>query len=110
LPFFGHNPGPQCLSYSDEPKAEQYLRSGFTSAKYREIITSLILLGYSISDTSQNSVGLFGHLSTLLDHVQLVTNTQIPFLHAAFQPLCPMSVALHEVVVTKGTGPGTWCC
>ena len=38
---------------------------------------------YSISDTSQDAVGLLGRLGTLLDHVQLAF-LQILFLHAAF--------------------------
>ena len=47
------------------------------------------LPGCTISDTNQDAIGLLGHLSTLLAHVQASINqhSQISFLCAAFQPL-----------------------
>jgi len=58
----------------------------------------------TVSDTSQNVIGLLGHLVTLLAYVQPSVNqqSQILFLCTAFQPLSPKPVALHAVV-TKST-------
>ncbi|KAK4830127.1 LOW QUALITY PROTEIN: hypothetical protein QYF61_008554 [Mycteria americana] len=58
--------------------------------------------GHTISDTSQDAIGLLGHLGTLLAHIQPAVNQhpQVLFLQAAFQPLFPKPVALHGVVVT----------
>ncbi|KAK4830604.1 LOW QUALITY PROTEIN: hypothetical protein QYF61_012030 [Mycteria americana] len=59
--------------------------------------------GHTISDTSQDAVGFFGHLGTLLAHVQPAVNqhSQVLLCWAAFQPLFPKPVALHGVVVTQ---------
>ncbi|KAK4817894.1 hypothetical protein QYF61_002063 [Mycteria americana] len=59
--------------------------------------------GHTISDTSQDAVGLFGHLGRLLAHVQPAVDQhpQVLFRRAAFQPLFPKPVALHGVVVTQ---------
>ncbi|KAK4810445.1 hypothetical protein QYF61_004225 [Mycteria americana] len=59
--------------------------------------------GHTIPDTSQDGLGLLGHLGTLLAHVQLAVNQhpQVLFHWAAFQPLFPKPVALHGVVVTQ---------
>ncbi|KAK4818965.1 hypothetical protein QYF61_022632 [Mycteria americana] len=45
--------------------------------------------GHAISDTSQDAIGLFGHLGTLLAHIQAAVNQhpQVLFCQAAFQPL-----------------------
>jgi len=58
-------------------------------------------------DTSQDAVGLLGHVGTLLAHVQLAVNQypQVLFHQAAFQPLFPKPVGLHGVVVTKVQDP-----
>ncbi|KAK4827492.1 hypothetical protein QYF61_018792 [Mycteria americana] len=45
-----------------------YSRCGFTSAKYRGTISSLVLLA-TLFDTSQDAIGLLGHLDTLLAHI-----------------------------------------
>ena len=50
----------------------------------------------TISDTSQDAIGLLGHLDTLLPHDQ---HAQVLFLQTAFQSLCPKPVALHGVAV-----------
>ncbi|KAK4828634.1 hypothetical protein QYF61_000282 [Mycteria americana] len=59
--------------------------------------------GHTISDTSQDAVGLLGHLGTLPAHIQLAVNQhpQVLFRRAAFQPLFPKPVVLHGVVVTQ---------
>ncbi|KAK4826124.1 LOW QUALITY PROTEIN: hypothetical protein QYF61_005276 [Mycteria americana] len=58
--------------------------------------------GHTISDTSQDAIGLLGHLGTLLAHIQLAVDqhAQVLFLQAAFQPLFPKPVALHGAGVT----------
>ena len=63
--------------------------------------------GHTIPDTSQDAVGLLGHLGTLLAHIQLAVNQhpQVLFGRAAFQPLLPKPVALHGVVVTRVQDP-----
>ncbi|CAM9287055.1 unnamed protein product, partial [Bubo scandiacus] len=55
---------------------------------------------HTISDTSQDAVGLLGHLGTLLAHIQLAVNQhpQVLYCQAAFQPLFPKPVALHGVM------------
>ncbi|KAK4820738.1 hypothetical protein QYF61_004419 [Mycteria americana] len=59
--------------------------------------------GHTISDTSQDAIGLLGHLGTLLAHIQAAVNqhSQVLFGQAAFQPLFPKPVVLHGVVVTQ---------
>ena len=59
--------------------------------------------GHTIPDTSQDAVGLLGHLGILLAHVQLAVNQhpKVLLCQAAFQPLLPKPVSLHGVVVTK---------
>ncbi|KAK4827635.1 hypothetical protein QYF61_019845 [Mycteria americana] len=59
--------------------------------------------GHTISDTSQDALGLLGHLGTLLAHIQPAINQhpRVLFCLAAFQPLFPKPVALHGVVVTQ---------
>jgi len=56
------------------------------------MITSLLLL----ADTSQDAIGLLGHLCALLVHAQLSVDKdpQVHFLHTIFQPLCPKPVVL----------------
>jgi len=63
--------------------------------------------GHTISDTSQDAVGLLGHLGTLLAHLQAAVdqNPQALFHQAAFQPLLPKPVALHGVVLTQVQDP-----
>ena len=57
----------------------------------------------AISDISQDTIGLLGHLGTLLAHVHsnIGQQLQVPFLGTIFQPPCPKPVVLHGVVVTK---------
>ncbi|KAK4829663.1 hypothetical protein QYF61_005956 [Mycteria americana] len=59
--------------------------------------------GHSMSDTSQDAIGLLGHLGTLPAHIQPPVDQHPQFLLclAAFQPLFPKPVALHGVVVTQ---------
>ncbi|KAK4825833.1 hypothetical protein QYF61_002956 [Mycteria americana] len=56
--------------------------------------------GHAIFDTSQDAIGLLGHLGTLLAHIQAAVNQhpQVLFCLAACQPLFPKPVALHGVV------------
>ncbi|KAK4813930.1 hypothetical protein QYF61_003000 [Mycteria americana] len=63
--------------------------------------------GHTISDRSQDAIGLLGHLGTLLAHIQLAVDhhPQVLFHRAAFQPLFPKPVALHGVVVTQVQDP-----
>ncbi|GAB0187966.1 hypothetical protein GRJ2_001261900 [Grus japonensis] len=63
--------------------------------------------GHTVSDTSQDALGLLGHLGTLLAHVQPAVNhhPQVLFCWAAFQPLFPKPVALYGVVVTPVQDP-----
>ena len=57
--------------------------------------------GCTVSDTSQDVIGLLRNLGTLLAHGQLECRPQMHFLQAAFQTLCPKPSAVHGVVVTK---------
>ncbi|PKU46678.1 hypothetical protein llap_2995 [Limosa lapponica baueri] len=59
--------------------------------------------GHAIPDTSQDAIGLLGHLGTLLAHVKLSVHQypQILFCWATIQPLFPKPVALPGVVVTQ---------
>ena len=62
---------------------------------------------HTIPDTSQDAIGLLGHLGTLLAHIQPTVQqyTKVPFHQAAFQPLLPKPVGLPGVVVTKMQDP-----
>ncbi|KAK4825891.1 hypothetical protein QYF61_003247 [Mycteria americana] len=59
--------------------------------------------GHTISDTSQDAIGLLGHRGTLLAHIQpaIDQHSQVLFCLAAFQPLFPKPVAMHGVMVTQ---------
>ncbi|KAK4816390.1 hypothetical protein QYF61_016707 [Mycteria americana] len=59
--------------------------------------------GHAIFDTSQDAIGLLGHLGSLPACVQLAVkqHPQVLFHRAAFQPLFPKPVALHGVVMTQ---------
>ncbi|KAK4828081.1 hypothetical protein QYF61_023141 [Mycteria americana] len=59
--------------------------------------------GHTIFDTSQDAIGLLGHLGTLLAHIQAAVNqhSQVLLCQAAFQPLFPKPVALHGVAVAQ---------
>ncbi|KAK4829966.1 hypothetical protein QYF61_008097 [Mycteria americana] len=59
--------------------------------------------GHTVSDTSQDAVGLLGHLGTLLAHIQPAVNQhpQVLLCLAVFQPLFPKPVALHGVAVAQ---------
>ncbi|KAK4827101.1 hypothetical protein QYF61_014203 [Mycteria americana] len=63
--------------------------------------------GHTSSNTSQDAIGLLGHLGTLLAHIQAAVDQhpQVIFHWAAFQPLFPKPVALHGVVVTQVQDP-----
>ncbi|KAK4807183.1 hypothetical protein QYF61_024303 [Mycteria americana] len=63
--------------------------------------------GHTISDTSQDAIGLLGHLGTLLAHMQPAVNQhpQVLLCWAAFQPLFPKPVALHGVAVAQVQDP-----
>ena len=62
---------------------------------------------HTVPDTSQDAIGLLGHLGTLLAHVQLTVHqyTKVPFHQTAFQPLLPKPVGLLAVLVTKMQDP-----
>ncbi|KAK4824096.1 hypothetical protein QYF61_010616 [Mycteria americana] len=59
--------------------------------------------GHAIFDTSQDAIGFLGCLGTLLAHIQAAVNKhpQVLLCQAAFQPLFPKPVALHEVAVAQ---------
>ncbi|KAK4816266.1 LOW QUALITY PROTEIN: hypothetical protein QYF61_014338 [Mycteria americana] len=59
--------------------------------------------GHAIFHTSQDAIGFFGHLGTLLAHIQAAVNqhSQVLLCRAAFQPLFPKPVALHGVAVAQ---------
>jgi len=59
--------------------------------------------GHTTPDTTQDAVGLLGHLGTLLAHVQPAVDQhpKVLFCQAAFQPLLPKPVALRGVVMTQ---------
>ena len=63
--------------------------------------------GHAISDTSQDAVGLLGHLGILPAHIQLAVDQhpQVLFCWAASQPLFPKPVALHGVVLSQVQDP-----
>jgi len=63
--------------------------------------------GHTIPDTSQDGIGLLGHLGTLLAHVQPAVDQhpKVLFHQAAFQPLLLKPVALGGVVVTEAQDP-----
>ena len=63
--------------------------------------------GHTLPDTSQDAVGLLGHLGTLLAHVQTAVDhhPQVLFHQAAFQPLFLKPIPLHGVVVTEVQDP-----
>ncbi|KAK4820419.1 hypothetical protein QYF61_026255 [Mycteria americana] len=63
--------------------------------------------GHTIFDTSQDAIGLLGHLGTLPAHVQPAVNqhSQVLLCWAAFQPLFPKPIALHGVVVAQVQDP-----
>jgi len=58
---------------------------------------------HTIPDTSQDPIGLLGHLGTLLANIQLTVRqyTKIPLHQAAFQPLLPKPCRVAWIVVTK---------
>ena len=72
----------------------------------RGTVTFLVLLA-TLSDTSQDVVGLLGHLGTLLAPAQPAVNQhpQVLSHQAAFQPLFPKPGTLHGVVVTRVQDP-----
>ncbi|GAB0175616.1 hypothetical protein GRJ2_000026800 [Grus japonensis] len=63
--------------------------------------------GHTLSDTSQDVVGLLGHLGTLLAHVQpgVDQHPQVLFCQEAFQLLFTKLVVLPGVVVTQVQDP-----
>ena len=62
---------------------------------------------HTIPDTSQDAIGLLGHLGTLLAHIQptVYQYTKVPFHQAAFKSLVRRPVGLPGVVVTKMQDP-----
>ncbi|KAK4813146.1 hypothetical protein QYF61_013111 [Mycteria americana] len=103
LPFSGHALAPQCLSCIEGPKTEHSIR-GAASPGDNHCPSPA---GHAISDTSQDAIGLLGHLHTLLAHIQVAVDQhpQVLFHQAAFQPLFPKPVVLHGVVVTQVQDP-----
>jgi len=63
--------------------------------------------GHTIPDTSQDAVGLLGHLDTLLAHVQPAVDQhpKVLFCWAAFRSLFPKPVVLHGVVMIHVQDP-----
>lgn len=67
--FSAHTQAIQCLSCGDGPKTEQSIsRCGLTSAI--ENCHFLSSAGHTLSSTGEDAVGLLGHLSVLVTHVQ----------------------------------------
>jgi len=51
--------------------------------------------GHTDSDVDQDALGLFGHLGTLLAHIQLAVQYHLVlFCQATFQPVFPTSIPL----------------
>ena len=63
--------------------------------------------GHTIPDTSQDAIGLLGHLGTLLAHVQPAVDKhpKVLFHQASFQPLLPKPVVLRGAIVTQVQDP-----
>jgi len=103
LPFFGYAPAriEVCIELKTELKVgphwcEERGRDDFPSAAH-----------HTIPDTSQDAIGLLGHLGTLLARIQPTVHqyTKVPFHQAAFQPFLPKPVGLPGVVVTNMQDP-----
>jgi len=103
LLFSGHTPAPQCPSCCEGPKAEHSTQG--TASPVSSMVDNHCPTpaGHTIPDTSQDAVGVLGHLSMLLAHVQpaVSQHPQILLCRAAFRPLLPKPAALHGVVVTQ---------
>ncbi|KAK4825177.1 hypothetical protein QYF61_024657 [Mycteria americana] len=104
------------LQHSNEHNSNKRFAFEFTLLWYSLLLTSAEYqgdnhfptpAGHTIPDTSQDAVGLLGHLGTLLAHIQPAVDQypQVLFHRAAFQPLFPKPVALHGVVVTQVEDP-----
>ena len=72
------------------------------SAEYRRGITACSCCPYCYLHRP-GAFGLFGHLGTLLTHVQTAVHQcpQIPFFCSALQPFCPQPVALQGFFWSK---------
>ncbi|KAK4828887.1 hypothetical protein QYF61_001445 [Mycteria americana] len=107
LPFSGHAPAPQCLSCSEGPKTEHSIQGVVSPVPSTGDNHFPTPAGHTIPDTSQDAVGLLGHLGILPAHVQLAVDQhpQVLFHQAAFQPLFPKPVTLHGVAVTQVQDP-----
>jgi len=81
LTLFGHVPQPQCLSCSEGPKTELSTRRAL-SPRLSEVDDHLPApAGNAVFDTSQDAMGLLGHLGTLLACVQLRCNKHVMRYH-----------------------------
>ncbi|KAK4828847.1 LOW QUALITY PROTEIN: hypothetical protein QYF61_000904 [Mycteria americana] len=67
--------------------------------------------GHAIPDTSQDAIGLLGHLGTLLAHIQLAMGQypQVLFCRAAFQPLFPKPSLITLKLINTPTQLGAIC-
>jgi len=101
--FSGHSPEPQCLFCSEGCKTEHSDQGEASSGLSTGRLSPLFPAGYTISDTSQDAIGLLGHLSTLLARVQLTISQhpQVLFFCTAFQPFNPKPVVLPRGVLIK---------
>ena len=70
-------------------------------------ITSPVPASNTVSDASQDAIGLLGNLDTLLARIQprIDQYPQVHFFHTVFQPFCPKTVAMPGVVVVKVQDP-----
>jgi len=102
LLFFGHAPATQGLSCSEEPKVKLFFKVRPHRGPVQGDDPYPAAAGHTISATSREAVGLLGHLGARPAHTHPTLNqhSQVLFLQAAFQTLCPKPEALHTVVVT----------
>ncbi|KAK4829457.1 LOW QUALITY PROTEIN: hypothetical protein QYF61_004675, partial [Mycteria americana] len=65
--------------------------------------------GHTIFDTSQDAIGLLGHLFTLLAHIQAAVNqhSQVLLCWAAFQPSALLD-SMAAMVLRKALVPSEW--
>ena len=68
--------------------------------------------GHAIPDTSQDAVGLLGHLGTLPAHIQLAVtqHPQVLFLPGSFAATLPQACSIAWGCCDPSAGPSTWPC
>jgi len=104
MPFSGHTPGPQCLSCNEGPKTEHSARgaaSPVLSTEGRSPPCSCSPAGCTIADTSQDALGLLGHM-----HLHIRTrNISHCWICVVSQLLCPNVVSIWPDTSVVGQIP-----